>query len=415
MASYIIRRLLLVVPTLIGITAVVFFVMAMAPGGVGASLLTREGDLKPQERKAIQDYLEKRYGLNSPPPVQYLRWLNKVSPVGMKDPGTQVQPADLQRAYDEAVAGGASRGDAVAFVKTSFPGVSDVRVGPGGKVVSGDVREPEGFPARAKFGLKSPDLGESFVRQRKVSALIAEALPITLLLNLITVPIIYAIAIVTGIQTAKHRGKMLDVGTGTVLLGMWSFPTMLAGVLMIGFLASRQYLKIFPANGLHDIQSDAMAFLPAFTADGFQRGWLLDTAWHLVLPVICLSYGGFAYLSKLQRGAVLENIGLDYVRTARAKGLSEKNVLYRHVFRNSLLPLITVAAHLLPGLLAGSVIIEVIFGLPGMGKLIVEAALMRDRELVLSDVMVISVVGLLSYLLADICYVAADPRVSYDA
>ncbi len=358
MLSYLLRRLLLVIPTLLGITAVVFFVMALAPGGVGASLLTHEGQMNPQQRRAMEQYLNQRYGLDKPPVVQYLRWLNKVSPFGYRD------RADAKR----------------------------------------------GLP-----WFKSPDLGESFSRQRPVTALISESLPITLLLNVVTIPIIYTIAILTGIQAAKRRGQLFDVGGGTILLGLWSLPTILSGVLLIGFLSNQEYLRLFPTNGLHDIQADAMTFLPTTAGGSFQRGWLLDTLWHLVLPVVCMSYGGFAFLSKLQRGAVLENISLDYVRTARAKGLAEKEVLYRHVFRNSLIPLITVAANLLPALLAGTVVVETIFGISGMGRLMVEAAFVRDRELVLSDALVIGLVGLIAYLLADICYVVADPRVSYDA
>ena len=360
MTTYLIRRLLLLVPTLIGMTIIVFAVMALSPGGTGASLLAREGGMDPRARKAIEEYYNKRYGLDKPLPVQYLRWLNKVSPVGFK------------------------------------------------------AAKEEGFPRSWAFGAKLPDLGESLVRHRPVIDLVRESLPITLLLNLISIPIIYSIAIYTGVQAAKNRGKLTDVGTGSILLGLWSFPQMLAGVLLVGFLANKEYWKVFPTNGLHDLQSEAMPFLPTFASHGFDRGWLLDACWHLVLPIICLCYVSFAFLSKLERGAILENIALDYVRTARAKGLDERSVLYRHVFRNSLIPLITVAVTILPSLLGGAVVVETIFGIDGMGKLTVDGALMHDRELVLSDALVIGIVGLIAYLLADICYVLADPRVSYD-
>jgi peptide/nickel transport system permease protein len=127
-----------------------------------------------------------------------------------------------------------------------------------------------------------------------------------------------------------------------------------------------------------------------------------------------MSYGGFAFLSKLTRSAVLENLSADFVRTARAKGVTEKNVLFRHVLRNSLLPLITVAADILPSLLVGTVIVETIFSVNGMGRLMVEAAQQRDPELVLSEALVVSLVTLLSYLMADIAYAIADPRVAYE-
>ncbi|MCC6579520.1 MAG: ABC transporter permease [Phycisphaeraceae bacterium] len=261
--------------------------------------------------------------------------------------------------------------------------------------------------------LKWPDLGTS-LRGRPVGQLLAESVPITLLLNALTIPIIYGIAIFAGIHAARRRGQFLDVGSGVVMLGLWSIPVMWTGVMLIGFLASKQYIHLFPTAGLHDVEAESMAFLPRMTADGFSRGWLLDMTWHLVLPVFCMSYGGFAVLSKLTRGSLLENIRADYVRTARAKGVSENDVLYRHVFRNSLLPLITVVAAILPSLFAGALIVENIFSIQGMGKLGVDAAFMKDRELVMGTTLLGGLLGLGSELLRDLLYAMADPRVSYE-
>jgi ABC-type dipeptide/oligopeptide/nickel transport system permease component len=358
MLSYVIRRLLLMIPTLIGITALVFFVVAMSPGGVGANLITAEGGMRPAEREAMRQYYNERYGLDQPYIVQYAKWLNKVSPLGFK-------------------------------------------TGPEGKLQG--------------FGFKMPDLGESFVRRRPVTGLIAEALPVTLLLNIVSIPITYGIAVLAGIFAARHRGKFVDVASGTLFLALWSFPVILAGVLAIGYLANEQYIRLFPAGGLNSILADYMPFLPGYDARGnWERGWLLDRLWHLTLPVLCLSYGSFAFLSKLSRGTVLENIQSDYVRTARAKGLGERKVLFRHVLANSLIPLITVGAHILPALITGSVVIEQIFSLPGMGKLTIDAINARDRELFLSTTLVAGLLGLFGYLLADILYAVADPRVSYE-
>ncbi len=357
MISYIVRRLLLMIPTLIGITLVTFFVMALAPGGMTAMLQNAEVNMRPAEREALRQYYNKRYGLDKPLLVQYARWMNQVSPVGFQ-------------VHDDGSLG--------------------------------------------KLTLKAPNLGESFLRRRPVLDVVLEALPITLLLNLLTIPIVYAIAITSGIYAARQRGKFYDVATGTLFIALWSIPTMWAGVMMLGFLANKDYLHLFPTGGLHDTLAETMSFLPQWTAVGFQRGWLLDTMWHLALPVICLTYGGFAFLSKLMRASVLENLAADFARTARAKGVSEKAVLFRHVLSNSVLPLITVAAGILPSLLGGSLIIESIFSLNGMGKLMIEAINMRDRELILSETLVIGIVSLLSLLLADICYALADPRVSYE-
>jgi peptide/nickel transport system permease protein len=271
----------------------------------------------------------------------------------------------------------------------------------------------EGYPRSLPVGFKQPDLGESWIWHRPVSALIGESMPITLLLEFLSLPLIYFIAIGTGVRAARARGELADVGLGTSLILLYSLPEIWVGVLMIGFLTNRQIIHWFPTNGLHDITADSMRFLPSFGPQGFERGWLLDTAWHLVLPIVCLSYGSFAYVSRLTRGSLLETLGADFVRTARAKGVPERAVLYRHAFRNSLMPLITVAANILPGILSGAVIIETIFGLPGMGRLTVEAASMTDREAMMALTLIFALLLMFSFLVADIAYAIADPRVSY--
>ena len=411
MLVYVFRRLLLMVPTLAGITLVVFVVMAASPGGLGAQALVDGSQLEPQARAALEAYYNRRYGLDQPPPVQYLRWLNAISPVGF-------------------------------------------------------TREADGSLGAFSF-FKGSDLGESFRYGRPVSALLAERVPVTLLLNLLTIPLIYVLAIAVGVRAGARAGGRFDVASNVVLLGLWSVPSMLAGVLLIGFFASAQYWLWFPTGGLSSREALQAPFLPYFPSAGaalaavgcilggtaasvmlalrrgagavwvmvcglcglvagiwlaratgalagVQAGFLLDRLWHLALPVLVLSYGGLAFLAKLARSAVLENLAADYARTARAKGVAEADVLWRHVFRNSLLPLITVSAGLLPGLLAGSVVVESFFGIDGMGKLAVEAVQTRDRELVLSVTLVSGVLTLVGYLLADLAYALADPRVSYD-
>lgn len=357
MLTYIVRRILLIFPTLIGVTAVVFFAMALSPGGVGASLLSAEQGLRPAERRNMEAYYRARYDLDAPLPLQYLHWLNHVSPIGFKN--------------------------------------------------------NEGFPRSWGFGLKRSDLGESFGTHRRVVQMVAEAVPITLLLEILSIPIVYGIAIWTGIRSARSRGKWVDHSIGFVLLGLYSLPNIWVGVLFIGFLTNVKYVHWFPSNGLHDVLADGMRYLPNWPQGHFQRGWMLDTAWHLCLPLICLSYGNFAFLSRLQRGALLESLGQDYIRTARAKGLSERLVVYRHAFRNSLMPLITVAAAILPGLIGGSIIIETIFGIDGMGKLTIDAVNARDRELLMATTLIASLLQLIGNLIADLTYALADPRVSY--
>ncbi|HTL28327.1 MAG TPA: ABC transporter permease [Tepidisphaeraceae bacterium] len=357
MLNYIVRRILLMIPTVIGTTLLVFLVMALSPGGLAASFKNAEGSMRPEERKKIQEYYMKRYGLDQPLWKQYLRWLNQVSPIGLKT-------------------------------------------------------HEDGSYGHVTF--KWPDLGESFIRRRPVVDVFKETIPITLLLNAISVPIIYSIAIVTGIYSAKKRGKTFDVATNIIYLALWSLPIMWVGVMMLGYLCNRDKLAWFPTGGLHDTLADTMPFFAHWTSDGFQRGWLLDVLWHLVLPVICVSYSGFAFLAKLMRSSVLENLNADFARTARAKGLPENLVLFRHVLSNSLLPLITVAAYILPGMLSGALITEIIFSINGMGRLMVEAIMMKDREIVMSETLVVGIITLVSLLIADILYAVADPRVTYD-
>ena len=448
------------IPTLLGITLVVFMVMAASPGGISAQSLIEGQNLEPQTKQALEDYYNKLYGLDDPAPLQYLRWLNNISPIGVV--------FDSDGNFDH-------------------------------------------------FSLnKGSDLGRSFRYGRPVGELVAERVPITMLLNVLSIPLIYIIAIVVGVRAAIQRGSRFDVGTNITMLGLWSVPIMLAGVLMIGFFSSKQYWHWFPTAGLSERAALDMAFLPHwsdlydvlmlfgctiaatglmgfvarsstisfrfmmvllpsvffawrmtsalpgefvtgvfillstlfsmlawlvalsestkfrvasfltlgafcgvcigmhFSNGEFIRGFLLDRIWHLILPIICLSYGSFAFLSRLTRSAVLENLLADYARTARAKGVNEASILWHHVFRNSLLPLITVSASLLPGLLAGSVIVESIFSIDGMGKLAVEAVQGRDRELVLSITLISGVLTLIGYLIADIAYSLADPRVSYE-
>lgn len=358
MLTYVIQRVLLMFPTLLGITILVFFVMAFSPGGIGGPLLTRSGSqMSSVDAARVREYYNKRYGLKKPKLVQYGRWLNQISPLGfeIKDDGSL-----------------------------------------------------------GKFRFKMPSLGESMQQQRPVADLIADALPVTLLLNIISLPLIYVTGVISGLLAARRRGGIYDTVSGFVQLGAWSVPTIWAGVMLIGLLANKEYLKWFPTSGLHDPAALAMPFLPFRGAQGWERGWLLDTGWHLVLPVVCLSYGGSAFLTKLTRGSVLENLAADYVRTARAKGVDEHTILYHHVFRNSLLALITVAANILPAMIGGSIIVENIFSIPGMGRLGVEGVQFRDREVVMAVTLIGGIVGLLSQIIRDLLYAVADPRVTYD-
>ena len=523
MTTYIIRRLLLMIPTLIGITFLVFMIVAMAGGGIGASLTFSGGGGEAGQNRAIQEaYLEDRYGLDDPLVVQYFRWLGRISPIkfgtpAQRDPTGEIirsekpldaplligtiwgDEASLSRAPtpdaadlpeiprgaddDAREAAIAARNTAYRRVKNEYTNIraqyiaaqtlleqaivtyaeangvaratdndGDLRVSrvdhltvdPNTELGAELIRAGEeaveifnqaeiaraeviavfkakpypearwqilGVPLRIGniVHLGNPDFGMSFARSRPVIDLLGEALKVTLLLNAIAVPIIYFISIPMGVLSALKRGSLFDFLSGALFIALWSVPVVLAGVLAIGFLASQEYLGAFPVSGLNETGHDDMTFLPSSGSEGF----LVDRIHHIVLPVLCLVYAGFAVLTKQTRSAMLDNFSADYVRTAKAKGVSQPAVVVKHVLRNSLLPLITLFARVFPTMLAGSVVVETIFTIPGMGELVIEAIRLRDRELLLANTLMIGAVNLLALLLADILYAVADPRISY--
>jgi peptide/nickel transport system permease protein len=174
--------------------------------------------------------------------------------------------------------------------------------------------------------------------------------------------------------------------------------------MLIGYFCGPTFKNWFPPAGLSSNFADSLPFFP----------WLGDRLWHLVLPVICLSYAEFAYLTKQVRAGMLDNLRADYIRTARAKGLGNWAVTFRHAFRNSVIPVITIMATLLPAMIGGSVIIESIFSIPGMGRLAFEAITTRDYNVVMAVATIAGVLNLAGLLLADITYAIADPRITFE-
>lgn len=248
------------------------------------------------------------------------------------------------------------------------------------------------------------DFGESFKDHRPVIKKIAETLPITLTLNILAILIIYLVSIPIGVFSALNPKSILDKFITLVLFLLYSLPSFWVASMLIIYLGTEDYFKIFPITGF---VSDGASNLPWY-------GWLANVAWHLVLPVTCLTYAGFAFLSRFTRGSFLEVIKQDYIRTARAKGLTEFKVIYKHALRNAVLPLVTLMGTLLPALLGGSVIIEQIFSIPGMGRLSFESVLARDYPTIMAIAAIDAVLTLFSILLSDILYVAVDPRISFE-
>ena len=273
---------------------------------------------------------------------------------------------------------------------------------------------------RALYGLDKPiwqryviwlrrvvtlDFGNSYKDHRPVMDKIWERLPITVELNLISIFLVYLIAVPVGVYSAVHQGSIVDRITTIVLFVLYSLPNFWVAVLLIMFLGGGDFLDVFPVYG---IVSSGMAGASVMAR-------VLDHLWHIILPIFCLTYGGLAALSRYQRAGMLEVIRQDYIRTARAKGLPEKLVIFKHAFRNSIIPIVTLLGYLLPGMFGGSVIIENIFSIPGMGQLGFESVLARDYPVVLAIATISAVLTLLGILVSDLLYVWADPRITYEA
>jgi len=251
--------------------------------------------------------------------------------------------------------------------------------------------------------LASFDFGDSYRDHRPVISKIADALPITLTLNIITILIVYVISIPLGAYSALKPRSFADRGSAVVLFILYSLPNFWVAMILIVLLGGGDYLNLFPIVGF---TSDNASMLPWY-------GWIGNVVWHLVLPVACLTYASLAFLSRFSRASMLEVIRQDYIRTARAKGLSEPVIVMKHAMRNALIPLITLMGALLPSLLAGSVIIEQIFAIPGMGRLGFESVLSRDYPVIMAIAFISALLTLVSILISDLLYVIVDPRITF--
>jgi peptide/nickel transport system permease protein len=245
------------------------------------------------------------------------------------------------------------------------------------------------------------DFGDSFRNHQPVISLILERLPATLALNIASLFLALLIAIPLGLFSAVRQNSLFDKINGTILYMLYSLPDFWVALLLIMLFGVK--LHILPMYGMEAIGSRDLGFY----------GYWLDRLLHMILPTICLTYGSLAFLSRFVRGSTLEVIRQDYIRTARAKGLKEGRVVYSHIFRNTMIPVLTLLGLLLPTLISGSIILEAIFSWPGIGALFYESVLSRDYPTVMGLSFITSVMVLLSTLVADLLYAWADPRVMY--
>lgn len=349
MTAYILRRLLLIIPTLMAILLVNFVIVQAAPGG----------------------------------PVEQA--VARLQGIGGGAPGARVETV-----HNESRA---SRGLDPKLLE--------------------EIKRQYGFDKSASERLwlmlgqyARLDFGQSFFRGAKVTDLILDKLPVTVSLGLWATLITYLVSIPLGIRKAVRHGSRFDAWSSALIVIGYALPSFLFALLLIVLFAGGTSLNWFPVRGLVSENFDQLSLL----------GKVADYFWHLVLPVGALVIGGFATLTLLTKNAFLDEISRQYVVTARAKGLSERRVLYGHVLRNAmLLVLAGLPQALITVFFAGSLLIEVIFSLDGLGRLSYEAAVSRDYPVVFGTLFIFTLAGLLIRLIGDLSYTVLDPRIDFDA
>ena len=249
------------------------------------------------------------------------------------------------------------------------------------------------------------DFGESYYHHKRVTELVISKLPVSMSLGLWTFMIVYSVCIPLGIAKAVREGTRFDMVTTTVILIGYAIPGFVLGIILIVFFGGGSFLNIFPLRG---IVSDNWADFNILHK-------ILDYLWHMVLPITASAVGSLAVMTLLTKNSFLEEIRKQYVMTARAKGLSEGQVLYKHVFRNAIIPIITgFPGTFIASFFTGSLLIETIFSLDGMGLLAYESVMNRDYPVVLGTLYFFTIIGLVARLLSDLSYVMVDPRISFD-
>ncbi|MCX5687278.1 MAG: ABC transporter permease [Candidatus Omnitrophica bacterium] len=246
------------------------------------------------------------------------------------------------------------------------------------------------------------DFGISFMDSRPVMQKILERIPITLTIELISIVLILLIGIPIGVISAVKEGSFYDKFMTVFVFIGFAAPTFWLSLILMDFIGVRWGL--LPISGIKSLEFEKFGFLEK----------AIDISKHLVLPVLVSAFGGLAGISRYMRSSMLNVLKQDYIRTARAKGLTEKEVLYKHALKNALLPVVTILGLSVPGLIGGSVIFESIFSIPGMGRLFYESVMARDYPVIMGVLVIGAILTLLGNLLADISYAAVDPRIKLE-
>lgn len=362
MVFYILKRLLLMIPTIFGILLVSFIIIQFVPGG------------------PVEKMIAQIQGHDS----------SATSRFSGGGPGDVSTSASATASAGQASQYRGAQGLDPEFIK--------------------DLEKMYGFdkPAHERFILMlgnylTFNLGESYYRDVDVLSLIFEKMPVSISLGLWTFILIYTISIPLGIRKAVHDGSAFDVWTSAVIFVGYSIPSFVMGVLLIVLFAGG-YWDFFPLRGLTSDNWEELSMM----------GKVLDYLWHLVLPITAMVIGGFASLTMLTKNSFIDEIGKQYVLTARAKGLEQKQVLYGHVFRNAMLIVIAgFPAAFVHIFFTGNMLIEIIFSLDGLGQLGYKSIVDRDYPVVLGNLYFLSLIGLVVHLMRDLVYVWVDPRIDF--
>jgi peptide/nickel transport system permease protein len=361
---YIIRRLIGTIPTLFVVSLLIYSILQLAPGGP-----EQRFEQNPKVTPAAIAAFRHRWGLDQPIPVQYCRWVGVCNPDG-QGLGVLISNQGLPN-----------------FLPSFFGG--------------GDN------------GVLHGDLGYSSNTGATVASLIGQRVLPTVILAGISLLVWILLALLTGVLAAVKRYGKADTAITIFNYVGFSFPTFWLGLMLIVVFAAN--LKLLPAGGMWDTRTIPIFGSPEYWAYFGQHpgNALLDLGRHLVLPVITLVFVNIAGDSRFIRAAMIDSLGQDFVRTARAKGVAERTVVFRHALRNALLPVITNIALELPFLFAGAIATETIFSWPGMGLAYIQAVRTYDYPVLMGILVITAVVVVLANLLADILYAVVDPRISY--
>jgi microcin C transport system permease protein len=368
MTAYILRRLLLIIPTLIGIMTLNFLIVQAAPGG------------------PVEQMIAKLSGTA----------VDATARVGGSGSGDVIVQGEMNK--------GSLNGDAVNSKYRGAQGLDPEFIKELEKMFGFDkpwyVRYGDMLRNYATF-----NFGTSYFRDVSVIDLVAEKLPVSISLGIWTTLLIYTISIPLGIRKAVRDGSHFDVWTSAIVIVLHAIPSFLFAVLLILLFAGGEYFSWFPLRGL---VSDNWAEL----------SWpqkILDYFWHMALPITAMVVGGFASLTMLTKNSFIDELGKQYVLTARAKGLPENRVLYGHVFRNAMLIVIAgFPAAFIGMIFTSALLIEVIFSLDGLGLLGFEAAMARDYPVMFATLYIFTLIGLIMNLISDVIYMLVDPRIDFE-